>query len=96
MAAKGQPKTGGRKPGTPNKATAEVRDIAKQYAPAALKELARLSTKAESEQARVSAINSLLDRAYGKPTQLIGGDQDAAPILHEIRRTLVRSGNSDR
>ena len=59
-------KTGGRKIGTPNKATADVRALAQQYAPAAVKELARLAAKATSETARVSAIKEILDRAYGR------------------------------
>lgn len=45
--------------------------MARAYVPAALKELGRLATKAESEQARVAAIGMLLDRAHGKPTQAV-------------------------
>jgi hypothetical protein len=67
-------KTGGRKPGTPNKATAEVRSVAQQYAPAAIEELARLSTGAESEAARVAASKELLDRAYGKAAQPVAAN----------------------
>lgn len=59
-------KTGGRTAGTPNKATAEVRALAGQHGPAAIAELARLSREAESEQARISACNSICDRAYGR------------------------------
>lgn len=55
----------------PNKATREVRELAQRYVPAAIKELGRLATKAESEQARVSAIGMLLDRAHGKPAQAV-------------------------
>jgi hypothetical protein len=58
----------GRKPGVPNKATADVKAIARQYGPAAIGELARLATKAESETAGVAAIKEILDRAYGKST----------------------------
>lgn len=62
-------KTGGRLKGTPNKATGEIKELARSYAPAAMKELARLSVKAESEQARVSAIKELFDRGYGRAPQ---------------------------
>lgn len=72
---KGQ-RIGGRKPGTPNKATAEIRDLARKYAPEALIELARLTTQAESEQARVSAIKELFDRAYGKSTQILANEEN--------------------
>ena len=57
---------GGRDKGTPNKATAEVRSLALEHGPAAVAELARLSTAAESEAARISACNALLERAYGR------------------------------
>lgn len=69
--AKGQ-KTGGRQAGTPNKATQELKDLARAHTAAAIKELARLAKSAISEQARVAAINSLLDRGHGKPAQSIG------------------------
>jgi hypothetical protein len=57
---------GGRQKGTPNKATAEVRELALKYGPAAVKELARLSEHAQSEAARVQACNAIIERAYGK------------------------------
>jgi len=59
-AGKGRPK------GSLNRATAEVRELARDYGPDALKELHRLSQEAESETARVSACNAILERAYGK------------------------------
>ena len=71
---KGQSKTGGRKSGTLNKVTADVRELACQYGPDALAELARLATNADSEQARVSACKEILDRAYGKSTQILTRD----------------------
>jgi 3-methyladenine DNA glycosylase/8-oxoguanine DNA glycosylase len=59
-------KTGGRQKGTPNKATAEVRDLALAHGPDAVEELARLSKEAQSETARISACSAILERAYGK------------------------------
>ena len=74
---------GGRTKGTPNKATVEIKEIARQYGPQAVEELAKLAGlspdgvgKAESEQARMGALNSLLDRGYGKPSQAIIGDAE--------------------
>jgi hypothetical protein len=76
----GSAKTGGRKKGTPNKATVEVRSLAQDYGPDALKELHRLSREAASEAARVSACNAILERAYGKaPT--------SAPIVIDLPKT---------
>lgn len=62
-------KTGGRKPGTPNKATAEIRDAAQRYTAEALGVLCDVMRTGTSEQARVAAANSILDRGWGKPTQ---------------------------
>ena len=59
-------KTGGRQPGSLNKITADIRELAGQHGPAVIAELARLATGADSEQARVSACKEVLDRAYGK------------------------------
>lgn len=56
----------GRPKGAPNKATAEVRDLALAYGPAALAELARLTTEAQSETARIQACKAIIKRAYGK------------------------------
>lgn len=73
----------GRKKGIPNKATADVRALAGRYAPAAVKELARLATEAESEAARVSAIKEVLDRAYGKsPMAVEHSGPDGGPVKH--------------
>jgi hypothetical protein len=76
----GSRKGAGRKGGVPNKVGAEVRQLAQQYGPDALHALAKLGGvvigedgnpigAAESESARVTALNSVLDRAYGKATQ---------------------------
>lgn len=73
----------GRKKGIPNKATADVRALAGQYGPDAIKELARLAVEAESEPARVSAIKEILDRAYGRSVQAVEhSGVDGAPIKH--------------
>ena len=77
---KGHPKAGGRQKGTLNHATSEIRELVRQYCPAAVIELARLSQEAQSEQARVAAIKELLDRGYGKSPQPLDGDVDGGPI----------------
>ena len=83
---------GGRQKGTPNKATAEIKDIARKYGPDAITRLAYLMTRAESEQAQVAACKELLDRAYGKPAQAIVGD-DEAPVKTIME--IVWGGSSD-
>lgn len=84
MAVGGARPGAGRKPGVPNKATADIKALAQKYTDKAMKELARLAVEAESEQARVSAIKELLDRGYGKSTQPLSGDNDAAPIRFNL------------
>jgi hypothetical protein len=64
-------KYGGRKKGTPNKATAEVKEYAQKYTKAAIRGLYKLARSAQSEQARVSAWREILDRAVGKPAQSV-------------------------
>jgi hypothetical protein len=74
-------KTGGRKPGTPNKATAEVKELALKHGPEAIRVAAKLMKSAESETARLTAANMILDRAYGKASQpLEHTGKDGGPI----------------
>jgi hypothetical protein len=68
---KGTPKTGGRRKGTPNKVTAEVREVASQHSETAVAELARLMVEGQSEQVRVAACREILDRAHGKSRQSV-------------------------
>ena len=62
-------KTGGRSVGTPNKTTAEIRELVRADGPAIFKELVRLAFKSKSEQTRLGAMKEILDRAYGKAPQ---------------------------
>jgi hypothetical protein len=64
-------KTGGRRPGSPNKATAEVKELALKHGPEAIEVAARLMRGAESETARLAAANIILDRAYGRAPQAV-------------------------
>src|SRR6185295_8321696 len=72
----GKRERAGRPKGARNKVTAEVKALAQTYAPAAIEELARLSTEAESEAARVAASKEILDRAYGKSMQPVAANID--------------------
>src|SRR5215208_4375802 len=63
----------GRPKGSINKASRGLREIAQAYTVEAIEALAHRMRSAESEAARLSAANALLDRAYGKPTQMIDG-----------------------
>ena len=84
MSAGGKRPGAGRKRGSLNKVTAEVRELAMQHAPAAMAELARLVKSAKSENTRVAAIREILDRAYGKPKQAVVGDYDHQIVTFTI------------
>ena len=60
---------GGRKKGTPNKSTAEIRALAQAHGPAAIKVAVRLMEKSENEATQLAAAMHILDRGYGKPAQ---------------------------
>jgi hypothetical protein len=81
----------GRGKGNLNKATREVKEIARPYGPGAVRVLAQLAgliegqPPAESEPARIMACRELLDRAYGKSTVLIAGDGERGPIRYEFK-----------
>ncbi len=68
-------------PGGRPRVVAELRELARQHAPAAIAELARLALRARSEAARIAAIRELLDRGYGKVTQPIEGEFRGPPIV---------------
>lgn len=103
-------KTGGRQKGTPNKATADIKAIAQKYSPGAILELAKMAgltgeEPAESEQARIRACEIILERAHGKATQLIAGDDTEAPInvnhgaldqiISRVSRLAARKGTGE-
>jgi hypothetical protein len=75
-------KTGGRKKGTPNKSTAEIKNLAQSHGAAAINRLAEMGglvpgvEPALSEQSQIAACNEVLDRAYGRPTQPHGNDAE--------------------
>ena len=74
-------KTGGRKKGTPNKNTADLKTLAGKHGPWALKAIRFLAEHADTEQVRLSACRELLDRGSGKPPQYSEiGSKGGAPL----------------
>ena len=73
---------GGRKKGTPNKATAEIKAAAQLYGDEALLKLVDLM-RGDQPDIALKAANSILDRAYGKPAQAIVGDAEQ-PVEHNV------------
>lgn len=91
--AKGGPRPGaGRKAGSPNKATATLKELARQYTSEALEALVAVVREGESEAARVSAANAILDRGYGKPSQVLAGDEDGGAIK-TVQEIILRAVN---
>lgn len=81
MARGGKRDGAGRPKGAPNKVTAGIREAAQEYTAQALSVLVEIMTTGDSAAARVAAANSVLDRAYGKPTQTLDAtvrNQEAA------------------
>lgn len=72
----------GRRSGVVSEAKKELSALAKDHAQAALATLVQIATSGDSESARVSAANAILDRGYGKPmqqTDLTNSDGSMAP-----------------
>lgn len=78
----GTPRTGGRQKGTPNKITAEVKLLAREYGAEVIARLAKIALKSDNEAAAIAASKELLDRGYGKSITMISGP-DEGPIQHE-------------
>lgn len=86
-----RPPGAGRKKGTPNRATRDVREAAQKHTAKALKTLVQLLADPDS-RVQATAARELLDRAHGKPmtpTEVTG--KDGAPLsaggfnLHQSR-----------
>ncbi len=88
--AKGR-KTGGRKAGTPNKVTAEIKGLAQMHGEAAIYELVRLMTEARSEMVRVVAIGEILNRGYGKASQHVELTGKVS-LVEELKAARERAG----
>jgi hypothetical protein len=80
-AGKGRPK------GSPNKATAELKELAREYTTEALDALLSVMRAADGA-AKVAAAREILDRGYGKASQVIAGDSEN-PLQHIHSIALV-------
>lgn len=71
----------GRPPGSLNKATADIKAYASQYSQEAIDRAVKIMRSAESEQACMAAVNSILDRAHGKPAIQGPGEKGEHKII---------------
>ena len=92
MAGGGKRVGAGRPKGAANKQPKPVKELARQYTEEALQTLASIMQASESDAARVSAANAILDRGYGKPSTVLTGGEDgeAIRIAHRIELVGVR------
>jgi hypothetical protein len=92
MAQGGKRPGAGRKPGIPNRVTADIKALAQSYGPEAIEELVRILRKSENDNARIAAIKELFDRGYGKAAQavIVNGDEEGGPVQFSlIKRVIV-------
>jgi hypothetical protein len=98
-------KTGGRRRGTPNRITVDIRAAAQIYGPAAVERLALIAglavdargqpvRGAENEATQLGVLRELLDRGYGRATQPIASDENGTTItmLHLTAARAVSAG----
>ena len=69
-------------PGGRPKAALDIQALARRHTPDAI---AALVAALANPRERVSAAVALLDRGWGKPTQPLAGDRDAAPLAIDFR-----------
>ncbi|MGB9880386.1 MAG: DUF5681 domain-containing protein [Anaerolineae bacterium] len=74
-------------PGGRPKAEGHVRELARSYTEEAIRTLAELMRTAKNERVRCAAAEALLDRAWGKPTQLVAGDPEFDPVRLAVHMT---------
>ena len=100
MAGKGDPKTGGRKKGTPNKTTADIKAAFREHGQEFVRAMLKL-TKSKDENVRLKALQICLDRGYGKAVQHIEAEINLYDALGlEDRQNLLAAldaldGDSD-
>lgn len=81
-----QPGQSGNPGGRPRE-NKEVRALARQHGIEAIEKLVEWM-RGENAKASISAANSILDRAFGKPSQPVDGDGDGGPVKLLIERVI--------
>ena len=89
----------GRPKGARDKLTREagatLSEMARAHTDAALETLAQIAVSGESEAARVSAANALLDRGYGKPSQSLDVSNPDGTLMPQVIK-IVAAGARNR
>ena len=70
----------------------EVREFALRYGVEAIECLVKEMREGDTSHARIAAAKAILDRAVGKPTQLLASDADEQSVIsNEERREQMRA-----
>lgn len=65
-----------------SKAPTDIRSLARQHTEEAIQALLRIMRKADATDSAVVAASSyIIDRGWGKASQVVQGDEDGGPIL---------------
>jgi hypothetical protein len=83
----------GRKAGSPNKITAEIKAIAQEHGQKAIELLVDMMYSAQSDSTKVMAAKELLDRGYGKSMQHteISGELDFT-LANRLQKSRESTG----
>ena len=88
----GARKGAGRKKGSVNKSTAEIKAYAQQYSEAAIDKLKELMTNPDTPAAtQRAAANDLLDRGHGKPAQAVMNEDGSKLFPDKIEVVVVKA-----
>ena len=85
-AQRGHKKAGGRKKGTPNRVTAEIKAAFQKHGDELVEALLAL-TRSDDERVRLGAIQACFDRGWGKAVQAV--DLDLGVTITAIKRVIV-------
>lgn len=76
--------------GGPGPEVAQVKKYARKNSIEAIRAIMSLVRHSKLDRVRLAAAEAILDRAIGKPTQMIGGDPDA-PLQLGVDRSLLET-----
>ena len=83
-------------PGGRPKTVAHIQELARQYAPEALKTLAEIMSSCKAPpNSRIAAANALLDRGFGKPAPLLSETPTDPRMLSDAELMAIIAVASD-
>jgi len=78
-------KFGGRQKGMPNKSTSDIRALAQEYGPEAIRRLVSLMRQADDRKLQFAAAKELLYRGYGPPKEPEDSSQENLHFNLDVR-----------